>query len=116
MTKINFQNVHTMIGADASIKGPIVLNEGIIIYGRVIGDVESKGPVRVAQGAVVEGNITGSDIKLGGFVTGNIQSNGQVFLGKKCELQGDIVYRKLLIEDGAKFEGKCDLIDIKEKT
>ena len=33
MTKINFQNVHTMIGADASIEGPIVLNEGIIIYG-----------------------------------------------------------------------------------
>ena len=116
MTKINFQNVHTMIGADASIEGPIVLNEGIIIYGRVIGDVESKGPVRVAQGAIVEGNITGSDIRLGGFVTGNIQSNGQVVLGKKCKLQGDIVYRKLLIEDGAKFEGKCDLIDIEEQA
>ena len=58
-----------MIGADANIEGPIVLNEGIIIYGRVIGDVESKGPVRVAQGAIVEGNITGSDIRLGGLVT-----------------------------------------------
>ena len=114
MTKINFQNVHTMIGADASIEGPIVLNEGIIIYGTVIGDIESKGPVRVAQGAIVEGNITGSDIRLGGFVKGNIQSNGQVVLGKKCKLKGDIVYRKLLIEDGAKFEGKCDLVDIEE--
>ena len=69
-----------------------------------------------AQGAVVEGNITGSDVRLGGFVTGNVQSNGQVILGKKSKLQGDIVYRKLLIEDGAKFEGKCDLIDIEEKT
>ena len=93
-----------------------MLNEGIIIYGRVIGDVESKGPVRVAQGAIVKGNITGSDIRLGGFVTGNIQSNGQVVLGKECKLQGDIVYRKLLIEDGAKFEGKCDLIDIDEQA
>ena len=61
-------------------------------------------------------DITGSDIRLGGFVTGNVQSNGQVVLGKKSKLQGDIVYRKLLIEDGAKFEGKCDLIDIEEKT
>ena len=49
-------------------------------------------------------------------MTGNVQSNGQVVLGKKSKLQGDIVYRKLLIEDGAKFEGKCDLIDIEEKT
>ena len=116
MTKINFQNVHTMIGADASIEGPIVLNEGIIIYGTVIGDIESKGPVRVAQGAIVKGNITGSDIRLGGFVTGNVHSNGQVVLGKQCKLQGDIVYRKLLIEDGAKFEGKCDLIDIEDQA
>ena len=25
-------------------------------------------------------------------------------------LKGDIIYRKLLIEDGAQFEGKCDII------
>ena len=49
-------------------------------------------------------------------MTGNIQSNGQVVLGKKCKLKGDIVYRKLLIEDGAKFEGKCDLVDIEEQA
>ena len=79
MTKINFQNVHTMIGADASIEGPIVLNEGIIIYGRVTGDIESKGPVRVAQGAIVKGNIIGSDIRLGllriGFLNQPVDGN-----------------------------------------
>ena len=48
MSKINFQNVHTMIGADAIIEGPIDLNEGIIIYGKVNGDVNTKGPVRIA--------------------------------------------------------------------
>lgn len=110
MSKINFQNVHTMIGADAIIEGPIDLNEGIIIYGKVNGDVNTKGPVRIAQQAIVEGNITGSDIRVGGVVNGNIQSNGQVVLGKKSILKGDIIYRQLLIEDGAQFEGKCDII------
>ena len=74
------------------------------------GDVNTKGPVRIAQQAIVEGNITGSDIRVGGTVNGNIQSNGQVVLGKKSILKGDIIYRKLLIEDGAQFEGKCDII------
>ena len=110
MSKINFQNVHTMIGADAIIEGPIDLNEGIIIYGKVNGNGNTKGPVRIAQQAIVEGNITGSDIRVGGTVNGNIQSNGQVVLGKKSILKGDIIYRKLLIEDGAQFEGKCDII------
>ena len=111
MSKINFQNVHTMIGADACIEGPIHLKEGIIIYGKVNGDIDTKGPVRVAQEAIVEGNINGSDIRVGGTVTGSIQSNGQVVLGKNCTLNGDIIYRKLLIEDGAQFEGKCDIIE-----
>ena len=98
-----------MIGADARINGPICLNEGIIIYGKINGDIETKGPVRVAQNAVVDGNISGSDIRVGGTVLGNIYSNGQVVLGKQCILKCDIVYKKLLIEDGAQFEGKCDI-------
>ncbi len=110
MSKINFQNVHTMIGEDVIINGSIKLNEGIIIYGKINGNVETNGPVRIAQNAVVKGNIIGRDIRVGGIVNGNIESNGQVILGKKCKLAGDIVYRKLLIEDGAQFEGKCDII------
>ena len=100
-----------MIGADASIKGPIKLNEGIIIYGKVIGNIDTNGPVRVAQNAIVEGNIRGQDVRVGGTVKGDIKSNGQVYLGKNCKLQGDVFYRKLLIEDGALFEGKCDIVN-----
>ena len=111
MSKINFQNVHTMIGADASIIGPIKLNEGIIIYGKVIGNIDTNGPVRVAQNAIVEGNIRGQDVRVGGTVKGDIKSNGQVYLGKNCKLKGDVFYRKLLIEDGARFEGKCDIVN-----
>ena len=109
MSKTNFQNVQTMIGADAKIDGPINLREGIIIYGQVSGDVITEGPVRIAKNALVDGNIQGEHIRVGGTVIGNIRADGQVILGKKCVLKGDIVYRKLLIEDGAQFEGKCDL-------
>jgi len=110
MSKINFQNVHTMIGADAMIDGPVKLLEGIIIYGQVHGDVITDGPVRIAQNALVQGNISGSHIRVGGTVVGDIAADGQVILGKKCILKGDIIYRKLLIEDGAQFEGKCDIV------
>ncbi len=116
MSKINFTNVHTMIGSDALIEGPIKLNEGIIIYGKVNGDIDCKGPVRIAMNAVVNGSITGSDIRVGGEVNGNIQASGQVILGSKCILKGDIIYKKILIEDGAQFQGKCDIIEIKNDS
>ncbi len=110
MAKINFQNVHTMVGADATIHGPIELKEGIIIYGHVLGDIITEGPIRIAKGASVKGNISGSDIQVGGNVTGNVSANGLVVLGEKCVMNGDIIYKKLLIEDGAQFEGKCNLV------
>ena len=27
-----------------------------------------------------------------------------------CRVLGDITYKKLIIEDGAKFEGKCEVV------
>ena len=110
MSNLNFKNIQTMIGPDVEINGPIKLKQGIIVYGRVNGDIITEGPVRISGGALVDGDIIGEDIKIGGTVVGNINSNGQVVLGSRCILKGDIVYRKLLIEDGAQFEGKCDII------
>ena len=42
-------------------------------------------------------------------VVGHLKSEGAVTLKKTSELKGNISYRKLHIEDGAQFEGQCDL-------
>ena len=41
MAKIDFKNVQTMIGAEAVVNGPIKLRGGIIVYGKVYGDILS---------------------------------------------------------------------------
>ena len=109
MSTSNFKNVHTMIGPDAKINGPITLEQGIIIYGHVQGDVITRGSIRIAKDGIVNGNIKCSSIILGGIIIGDIQSEGSVTLKSTSKLKGDISYRKLHIEDGAKFEGQCDL-------
>ena len=110
MDKSRFKNVHTMIGPDATIKGHVRLTDGIIIYGKVYGDVITKGSVRIAKNGLVQGNVEGANIRVGGTVIGDIKSEGQVVLRKNCVLKGDISYRKLHVEDGAQFEGQCDLV------
>ena len=110
MNNSKFKNVHTMIGPDAKINGPIKLDQGLIIYGKVYGSISTNGPVRVAKNALVEGDIHGANIRIGGIVKGSIFSQNQVVLRKTCKLEGDISYRNLHIEDGAQFQGQCDLI------
>ena len=106
----NIKNVQTMIGLDVVIDGSVELGNGIIVYGKIKGSINTKGPVRLAKNAIVRGDIIGSDVRIAGTVDGNISSNGQVSLLRTCIVKGDITYRKLLIEDGAKFEGKCDIL------
>ena len=109
MIKSKFKNVHTMIGPDAVLNGSIILEQGLIVYGQVFGDIKTRGPIRIARGAIVDGNVTGASIVLGGKVVGHLKSEGAVTLKKTSELKGNIRYRKLHIEDGAQFEGQCDL-------
>ena len=109
MSSSKFKNVHTMIGPDAKVNGPIMLEHGIIIYGQVYGNVSTRGSIRIARDGVVNGNVKCSNIVLGGTIIGDIQSEGSVTLKSTSKLKGNISYRKLHIEDGARFEGQCDL-------
>ena len=104
------KNIQTMIGLDMVINGSVKLENGIIVYGQIIGSIDTKGPVRLAKNAIVKGNIVGSDIRIAGTVEGDISSLGQVTLLKTCRVKGDITYKKLVVEDGAKFEGKCEIV------
>ena len=99
-----------MVGADAVIDGPITLEEGIIVYGKINGNIKTKGPVRIAKGAIVVGSVKGTDIRLGGSVSGDVNAEGRVILGKNCILKGDVTYRSILIEEGAQFKGKADIL------
>ncbi len=104
------KNVQTMVGEDMVIDGSVKLENAIIVYGQIKGGVITKGSVRLAKSAAVYGDIIGDDIRIAGLVEGNILSVGQVTLLKTCRVLGDITYRKLIIEDGAKFEGRCEVV------
>ena len=116
MVSSKFKNVHTMIGPDAIINGPIRLDQGLIIYGKVYGNINTKGSVRIAEDGLVKGNVNCANIILGGKIIGHVRSLGSVTLKKTSKLKGDIRYKKLHIEDGAQFEGQCDIVEENEKS
>ena len=114
MAKIDFKNVQTMIGAEAVVNGPIKLRGGIIVYGKVYGDIHTEGPVRITISGEVIGDIQASDAHIGGRIQGNVTVSNRIVLGRKSELKGDLIYHSLVIEDGAQFEGSCTVIGDKQ--
>ena len=116
MAKIDFKNVQTMIGAEAVVNGPIKLRGGIIVYGKIYGDIHTEGPVRITLSGEVIGDIQASDAHIGGRIQGNVTVSNRIVLGRKSELKGDLIYHSLVIEDGAQFEGSCTVIGDKQDT
>ena len=114
MAKIDFKNVQTMIGAEAVVNGPIKLRGGIIVYGKVYGDIHTEGPVRITLSGEVIGDIQASDAHIGCRIQGNVTVSNRIVLGRKSELKGDLIYHSLVIEDGAQFEGSCTVIGDKQ--
>ena len=110
MAKIDFNNVQTMIGAKAVVNGPIKLRGGIIVYGKVYGDIHTDGPVRITLSGEIIGDVQASDAHIGGRIQGNVTVSNRIVLGRKSELKGDLIYHSLVIEDGAQFEGSCSVI------
>lgn len=109
MKKVDFKNIHTMIGNDAVVEGGITLQGGLIVYGKVLGNLATDGPVRIAKGGAVYGQISASDAHIGGLVEGDVTVQNRAILGSAGVLTGNLVYRTLIIEEGARFEGKCVL-------
>jgi|TARA_B100001059_G_C17443964_1_gene384037 cytoskeletal protein CcmA (bactofilin family) len=111
MGKNDYKDVHTMIGTDAVIQGNVTCQGGVAVYGKVFGDVVSEGPVRIARGGEVHGNVQANDSQIGGMVDGNVRVENRAILGSECNLKGDLVYRTLVIEEGAQFQGHCVMVD-----
>ena len=110
MAKIDFKNVQTMIGVEAVVNGPINLRGGIIIYGKVYGNIHTDGPVRITISGEVKGDVQASDAHIGGSIQGDVTVSNRIVLGRKSELKGNLIYHSLVIEDGAQFEGSCSVI------
>lgn len=111
MAKNEYKDVHTMIGADAVIQGSVTCEGGIAVYGKVYGDVTSEGPVRVARGGEIHGDIQANESQIGGIVDGNVRVENRAILGAESQLKGDLIYRTLVIEEGAQFQGHCVLVE-----
>lgn len=102
--------ISSFIGPDLTLEGIVIKgSEGIRVDGTVIGDMEVTGCLVIGEKGKVAGNITGTDLWIAGTVDGNICCTGQIYLSKSSSVHGDITYGSIVIDEGAKLNGKCNL-------
>ena len=113
--KIN-SNISSILGPEVEIKGDVNVTGDLLIYGKVFGNINSKGTVNSANGSLVKGNITAGNASISGEVQGDLDIESKIVLGKNSYLSGNLKAAIITIEEGAKFDGMCKMIQDNKHT
>jgi excisionase family DNA binding protein len=100
------------LDVDASMQGTLTFKDpvNLRINGRFEGNLETKGNLTVGATAIVFADIRGENVIIGGRVKGKIIATERLTLLSTSIIEGDIFPTKLIIAEGAIFEGKCFML------
>jgi cytoskeletal protein CcmA (bactofilin family) len=98
------------IGKSISIKGDVLGEEDTVIEGRVEGRVELKNHhLTVGPNGDVQGEIAAKQVTVVGRVAGNVIATERIELRDSGRLEGDLNCPRLLIQEGARVNGKITM-------
>ncbi|MFM2306569.1 MAG: hypothetical protein RLZZ367_1238 [Bacteroidota bacterium] len=101
--------VMNQLGQGTVLNGDLSTEGDIRIDGKIIGNVTSKAKTVVGATGVIQGNVFCQNAYVDGTVNGNIEVSELLILSKTAHVTGDIKIKKLVVEEGAKFNGKCSM-------
>jgi cytoskeletal protein CcmA (bactofilin family) len=107
--------LNTFIGKGTEIQGTLDVQNSLRVDGRITGNIKSTATVVIGKDGIVEGQVRAKHVMLAGRVQGNISSSGRVFLESTSTVLGDIKATKLVVDEGAIFDGKCKMKEGEEK-
>jgi cytoskeletal protein CcmA (bactofilin family) len=99
--------INTVIGRGSVVEGTFMVQNSVRIDGKVHGPVEVGGLLIVGSYGEVDGEVHARDAIIGGTIKNRIFASGRVTLEPKSVVQGEVNASRLVIEDGAIFEGRC---------
>jgi cytoskeletal protein CcmA (bactofilin family) len=95
----------SILGSDLIITGDIKTDGDIQIDGRLDGNIKA-GNVTIGEQGAVNGKISADAVHIRGKITGKVDAT-TVDLAETANVQADLIQDKLMIANGAFFDGKC---------
>jgi cytoskeletal protein CcmA (bactofilin family) len=101
---------HATIGRSIVIKGEVSGQEALFVDGTVEGAIRFPDHrVSVGRGSQVTADITAKDVVVMGSVKGNIHCSDLLDVRAESTIRGDIVTRRIRIDDGAVLRGSVEI-------
>ena len=108
-TKEKESQENNIIGQSTYIEGLIKSDGNIRVDGRIKGTVNTAATFIIGVTGVVEGQSQAYNITISGKYDGGIVCNEKLILEANSNVTGDINTKRLVIDDGAIFNGNCKM-------
>jgi cytoskeletal protein CcmA (bactofilin family) len=102
-----------LIAAGTVVEGKLRTPGSIRVDGRIVGEVTATQNVSVGSTGDIDGNITAKNVTIGGKIKGMVVAQEKLVFEAKAVVRGDIRAAKLVIDEGALFDGKCMMSEAK---
>ena len=111
--KVDDISINTIIGKGSSITGNLRINGFVRLDGDIDGNLETDGNIIIGDSARIKGDVKAKAVIVGGIIKGNVKAAESVKVLAEAAVIGDIISRKVQVEDKATFHGH--LISIKDE-
>ncbi|MFU0824684.1 bactofilin family protein [Clostridium sp.] len=105
----DLNKIENLIGADCKIIGKIHGSGSLKIDGTIEGDILWEENVILDSSSVCKGNISCKNAIINGTVEGNVLCEEALLIQSRGKIFGDINVSKLIIDEGGKLNGKCNI-------
>ena len=102
-----------LIAAGTVFEGKIRTPGSIRIDGRIVGEVMATQNVSIGSSGDIDGNVSAKNVTVGGKVVGSVIAQEKLTFESKAVIRGDIRAAKLVVNEGAIYDGKCSMSDAK---
>jgi cytoskeletal protein CcmA (bactofilin family) len=105
-----------LIGEGTTIEGTVVVKTDVHISGRIVGKVRVHGRAFLTQEGEVEGELIATNADLAGRLKGQVEVKERVMLKGTAHIEGEIQAGRVVMEEGAVFNGQCSMGDAKSSS
>ncbi len=104
-------NIQSALGPGTVIEGTFRFDNPVCIDGTMLGEVTSTSVLIVGEQATVKAKVKVGSLIVLGQVTGEIEAAELIEIRAGGRLDGDILTKRLAIEDGGYYQGNCNTLD-----
>ena len=109
-------DLNTIIGKGSKLEGTLVVENSVRIDGKIKGNITTNDFLVIGKQGEVEGEIVAKNAVVGGKVVGKITTSGKVVLEARAIFHGEMKAARLVIDDGAIFDGQCQMKELENSN